>query len=467
MLTEPGVASAASLLPEQGQTLLAALQALSVELDTVRHQIDPEISAQLAGAEDELAAIQDEMRRQQEEVENLLSGADSHRSALTRRFLSALPLATVLTSSAGKILEASPAAHELFRIPVPGLTGKPIFAFLAQDDRSRLRSALSQAVHGRLDGEPVQLPATITPRHGRAAPSRIALVRDLELSPLAGAEESGRGPVRADDGAKDESGEPATVFWVILPDLDTVGQQAPSHQQLEALTRLCRLGADGSDLRTTLGQVVRLGLQAVVEASDISLLVGNPLEPTLAITSSVTAQHLDGLQHTRAEGPSFDAYRTRRPIALDSAAVAAHPGLAGDEQAAAVHSLLAIPLLADQVPTGVMTLYATGEPAVATLEVLRQVMPFVEAAQSLIRDTHAYEELLRTQQQLQSALTSRAVIDQAKGMIMMTLKCSADTAFGHLVRMSSTRHEKVRDVAQGLVDDVVMKRAELPWSPSR
>jgi PAS domain S-box-containing protein len=472
MLTEPGATAIASLLPTQGQILLAAVQALSAELDTVRQQVDPEVSAQLAGAEEELAAIHDEMRRQQGEIETLLAGADSNRAALIRRFLSALPLATVLTSSAGKILEANPAAHELLGVPIAGLAGKPIFAFLAQADRSRLRTALSQTAHQPAE-EPQQLSAMITPRSGPAVSSRLALVRELESPVPDGVALEGPAPGSTTDpdgpdgvGADDEVHAPTSVFWVILPDLDVVGQ-APSHQQLEALTRLCRLGADGSDLRTTLGQVVRLCLQAVAEASDISLLVGSPLEPSLAITSSVTAQHLDGLQHTRAAGPAFDAHRTRRPIALDDTAVAGHSGLADDEQAATVRSLLAIPLLADQAPTGVMTLYATGSPKVATLEVLRQVMPFVEAAQSLIRDTHAYEELLRTQQQLESALTSRAVIDQAKGMIMMALKCSADTAFGHLVRMSSTRHEKVREVAQDLVDDVVMRKVELPWSPSK
>ena len=88
-------------------------------------------------------------------------------------------------------------------------------------------------------------------------------------------------------------------------------------------------------------------------------------------------------------------------------------------------------------------------------------MPFVEAAQTLIRDTKAHEEMRRTQEQLESALISRAVIDQAKGMIMISLNCNADDAFGHLVRMSSTRHEKVRDVAQRMVNDVLTKRSRL------
>jgi PAS domain-containing protein len=465
-ISEPSLAR----LPDYGQTLLAAVQALGHELDSVRREADPEISARLAGAEDELAAIHDEMRQQQQEIERLLNGAGSSRSAMMRRFLSSLPLATFLTSSSGLILEANPAAHATMRVPPAFLPGKPIFAFIAQDDRRRLRSALSQAAAGAVDDELLQVSALITPRRGAPVPSHLTLAPEAGSELLADqqgeqSEQNDEEKHREDNEreADDEDGSPA-VFWVLLPDLVALNGP-PSHQQLEALTRLCRLGADDLDLRTTLGQVVKLCLQAITEASDASLLVGNPLEPTLAIASSAVAQHLDGLQHARAGGPSFDAYRSRRSVALDAAAVAEHQGLAGDPQAAAVHSLLAVPLLADELPTGVLTLYSDGAASVATLASLRQVMPFVEAAQSLIRDTRAHEEMLKTQQQLEAALTSRAVIDQAKGMIMATLKCTADQAFGHLVRMSSTRHEKVRDVAQGMVDDVT-NRPEPHGNPS-
>jgi GAF domain-containing protein len=226
------------------------------------------------------------------------------------------------------------------------------------------------------------------------------------------------------------------------------------------------MGADPGDLRAALGEVGRLCRQAIAEADDVSLLVGNPLEPTMAITNSAVAQHLDGLQLGRSAGPVLDAYRTHRPVALDGDAVIEHTGLAGDERATAVRSLLAVPLITDDLPAGVLTVYATGTRSVATLAALRQILPFVEAAQSLIRDNRVHEEMRRTQEQLAAALTSRAVIDQAKGMIMISLKCSADDAFGHLVRMSSTRHEKVRDVAQSMVDDVLKKRSRLLAGPS-
>jgi PAS domain-containing protein len=438
----------------QGQTLLAAVRQLSLELDAVRADAGPEFSARLSGAEDELAAIEDEMRQQQHEIEDLLNGAGSHRSAMMHRFLSSLPLATVVTGSSGMILEANPEAHSLLRVASGGLPGKPIFAYITHDDRRLLRSALSRTADSDAE-EPLQISVTVAPRHGPVIPARLALVRNFAAAEPEPAPAAGLSVV-------DRS---SSVFWVVLPNYDGI-EEPPSYTQLEALTRLCRLGSDGSDLQTTIGQVVQLCRQAMSEANEVSLLVGSPLEPSLAVASSAVAQHLDGLQHGRGCGPAFDAHRTRRPVALYGKAVTEHHGLCEDPQAAVVRSLLSVPLLVDGRPAGVLTLYATGEKSVATLVALRQVMPFVEASQSLIRDTNAREEMLRTQQQLEAALTSRAVIDQAKGMIMLTLKCTADEAFGHLVRMSSTRHEKVRDVAQNMLDDVVKVPVGSPPSPS-
>jgi len=465
MLSEPVALSEEldSELSTSTSVLLSAVQAVSSELDVVRHEAGPEVSARLAGAEEELLAIHDEMRQQQQQIGELLSGTRSGRAAMMRRFLATLPLAAVLTSSAGKILEANAAAHAVLQVPMGGLTGKPLFAYLAQEDRRQLRSALSRA--GSSD-ELVQASATVAPRQGVGVQSYFALVRETSEQ----AEEPAEGVVLPDpqaDGLDPTSESAATpaVRWLIVPDYDAV-DGPPSHQQLEALTRLCRLGAADGDLRTTLGQVARLCQQAMAEAENVSLLVGNPLEPTMAITSSATAQHLDGLQHARAGGPSFDAFRTRRPVALNGDAVTAHPGLPEDEISRSLHSVLAIPLITDDLPSGVFTVYSAGERSLATLEALRQAMPFVEAAQMLIRDTRAHEEMRRTQEQLTAALTSRAVIDQAKGMIMISLKCTADEAFAHLVRMSSTRHQKVRDVAQSMVDDVLKKRSRLVANPS-
>jgi hypothetical protein len=52
---------------------------------------------------------------------------------------------------------------------------------------------------------------------------------------------------------------------------------------------------------------------------------------------------------------------------------------------------------------------------------------------------------------LLEAVENRAVIEQAKGMLMLKHRCEADTAFGMLVEISRRERRKVREVAGDIV----------------
>lgn len=56
-------------------------------------------------------------------------------------------------------------------------------------------------------------------------------------------------------------------------------------------------------------------------------------------------------------------------------------------------------------------------------------------------------------EQLETAMRSRAVIEQAKGILMGQRRCTAEEAFEVLVRLSQNSNRKLRDVAQALVDE--------------
>ncbi|MGY1739313.1 MULTISPECIES: ANTAR domain-containing protein [unclassified Blastococcus] len=49
--------------------------------------------------------------------------------------------------------------------------------------------------------------------------------------------------------------------------------------------------------------------------------------------------------------------------------------------------------------------------------------------------------------QMRTAMASRAVIEQAKGILMLLTGCSDQVAFDVLTHISSTTHRKVRDLA--------------------
>ena len=63
-----------------------------------------------------------------------------------------------------------------------------------------------------------------------------------------------------------------------------------------------------------------------------------------------------------------------------------------------------------------------------------------------------YESALDRAKNLEAALTSRAVIDQAKGILMERCKLTADQAFRALAQVSMETNTKVRDIAERFIE---------------
>ncbi|MCX5363800.1 ANTAR domain-containing protein [Streptomyces sp. NBC_00124] len=69
-------------------------------------------------------------------------------------------------------------------------------------------------------------------------------------------------------------------------------------------------------------------------------------------------------------------------------------------------------------------------------------------------------ELRAKNEQLEQALASRAVIDQARGMVMVLAPCSREQAWDLLMDVSQHCNVKLRDVATALV--ATTKGRDLP-----
>jgi transcriptional regulator with GAF, ATPase, and Fis domain len=72
----------------------------------------------------------------------------------------------------------------------------------------------------------------------------------------------------------------------------------------------------------------------------------------------------------------------------------------------------------------------------------------------------AHASAIALAQQLEEAMASRAVIEQAKGVLMARERCNPDEAFDMLRRASQRSNTKLRDIAQQIVDGVT--RSETP-----
>ena len=75
----------------------------------------------------------------------------------------------------------------------------------------------------------------------------------------------------------------------------------------------------------------------------------------------------------------------------------------------------------------------------------------VEEASALVDVVEDYDRLAAEVTQLREAMTSRATIEQAKGIVMADRHCSADEAFAVLKRLSQDSNVRLAEVAAALV----------------
>lgn len=70
---------------------------------------------------------------------------------------------------------------------------------------------------------------------------------------------------------------------------------------------------------------------------------------------------------------------------------------------------------------------------------------------SAVARDRRYEQALAAVDQMEGAMRSRPLVDQACGILMHATGCDADAAFGTLRRISQQRNEKLVDVARTVV----------------
>lgn len=219
-----------------------------------------------------------------------------------------------------------------------------------------------------------------------------------------------------------------------------------------SLDALAGFVAGDRTLQDTLQCVSELSLQAVESAdlTGITLLDGE--RPTTAVFTDPTSPEIDSVQYATGTGLCLDASRQQQAHRIDSTS---------DEErwvefcraAAAkdVNSVLSLPLSVNGRGMGALNFYAQAEGAFSDDD--EEVAGlFARQASVALANSSAYWGATALVDQLKEALTSRAVIDQAKGIIMGLQGCTADDAFDVLRRASQRENKKVRDIAHSIVE---------------
>ena len=206
-------------------------------------------------------------------------------------------------------------------------------------------------------------------------------------------------------------------------------------------------------LEESLERLVVTCRDAIPPATDASItLVLGGHRRTAAATSG-RALRIDEWEYAADAGPCIDALRDGQEHYVgDHAEAAVYAGF--DELLAevGVGSTAGFPLVTGGEVVGALNVYADvpnafDEPAY--LEIARGV---AAQASTAVHNLKVYDASRTLAEQLQQAMSSRAVIEQAKGILMAQTGCGADEAFARLRDASQRENAKLREIAQRIVD---------------
>jgi transcriptional regulator with GAF, ATPase, and Fis domain len=204
----------------------------------------------------------------------------------------------------------------------------------------------------------------------------------------------------------------------------------------------------------------------LLAASAAGVVLADPRgELRVAAASSEAAELVELFQIQNDEGPCLDCFRTGQPVSATGLSTRDRrwPRFAAAAAQAGFDAVEALPMrLRDQV-IGALNLFRAGsgpfDPADLRVgQALADVATIGLLQERYVRRSEAVAE------QLQGALNSRVVIEQAKGKLAERLSIDMDRAFGLLRDYARNSNQQLTDVARSFVDSA---SADFPPPPAR
>jgi GAF domain-containing protein len=231
------------------------------------------------------------------------------------------------------------------------------------------------------------------------------------------------------------------------------GQKASAHDptwlvELQAVL----LAVDG------LGAFLDELAQLTVRALAIRASCGVTLQPdgrvrTVAASDDLAMQ-VDEIRYETGQGPCLDSLATGSVNhVVDLGAEARWPMFCTAALRHGVRSCLSTPLVVRGETLGALNLYATVVDAFDA-GARAQAQLFAGHAAGAVAVALRLAREAQVSSDLRAALASRAMIDQAVGVIMVQQRCRAGEAFAVLRRASQQRNVKIHAIAASIIEGV-------------
>ena len=220
---------------------------------------------------------------------------------------------------------------------------------------------------------------------------------------------------------------------------------------LRDLSRVDIVDRTLTDVLTDVTAIAARGIPGA-ESTSITLLRGEKAFTVAHFGEMALAA--DELQYEHGYGPCMDSGRGGVLLRVDDM----HSELRWPEYVqhvvatTPVRSSLSVPLPYQGSSIGALNIYSTKPAAFASPDSLRAGTDVAEVIAVAVANADAHAQLFEQARNMRLAMESRAVIEQAKGVLMAQRHVTAEQAFEILREASQRYNRKLRDIATGIVD---------------
>ena len=205
-------------------------------------------------------------------------------------------------------------------------------------------------------------------------------------------------------------------------------------------------------LEDVLAEVTDIAARGIPGAESTSITLVRGDRAFTAAHTGEMALVADELQYEQGYGPCMDAGRAGVVLRIDDTRTEQRwPDYVPRVLEVGVRSSLSVPLPYQGSTIGALNIYSTRPQAFSSAESEEAATAVAGAVAVAVVNADAHDRLAEHARNMRVAMESRAVIEQAKGVLMAQRGVDAEQAFDILRDASQRYNRKLRDIAAGIV----------------
>ncbi len=220
----------------------------------------------------------------------------------------------------------------------------------------------------------------------------------------------------------------------------------------DLLRDLSRVVFADREIGDVLSEIALIAARGVPGAESVSTTLLRGDKAYTAAHSSEMALVADELQYDEGYGPCMDAGRGGVVLRIDDTLTEERwPTYVARVREQGVRSSLSVPLPYQGSSIGALNVYSSRPGAFVSAESLAAARDVAESIAVAVLNVAAHHRLGEQARNMRIAMETRAVIEQAKGVLMAQRRVTADEAFEILRDASQRYNRKLREIALGIV----------------